>query len=399
MRLIYLEKEDLMPHQVPQDSVQADTLIQVYNAALDPSEWVEAIDRCVNHVGAASASVMSIDTLNPAGYTVNVMSNHIRTSATEEKLNYWLTELAKYDGEGHHIALRYPALSVFSDIDIWSNDSQLDQRPDYVFLREEFGIRRKIAARLSDNRRYIDAVGFHFPAVWEKPAEIHHRNLAQLVPHVAKAVEMGNLYDKLQKQHAAVLTALDHVGIGLVVLAPTGHVIVSNLEAKRILESGHGIRHSVENKLVYDTSANTVQLNNSIRDAAISKQQTVAERILSLRKTKDANPLIIEISPLRDHLQEINASTDSVLVQLIDVDCHQHCVADAFVKAFGLTDAEAAVTQLVLEGMTNQEIADSRNTSAQTVKSQISSLMRKAGVQSRVQLVRLVLKTDPPIHQ
>lgn len=52
-----------------------------------------------------------------------------------------------------------------------------------------------------------------------------------------------------------------------------------------------------------------------------------------------------------------------------------------------LTEAERDVALLTVKGMTVSEIADLRNTSAGTVKSQNNSIYRKARVRSRTQLL------------
>ena len=55
-----------------------------------------------------------------------------------------------------------------------------------------------------------------------------------------------------------------------------------------------------------------------------------------------------------------------------------------------LTKAEAQVAILVFEGMSNQEIADERQTAVRTVANQLASVFDKLGVGSRAELVRLL---------
>jgi DNA-binding CsgD family transcriptional regulator len=52
-----------------------------------------------------------------------------------------------------------------------------------------------------------------------------------------------------------------------------------------------------------------------------------------------------------------------------------------------LSRAEREVAVLVLEGLTNLEIARRRGTSARTVANQIASIYDKLGVSSRIELV------------
>jgi DNA-binding NarL/FixJ family response regulator len=51
-----------------------------------------------------------------------------------------------------------------------------------------------------------------------------------------------------------------------------------------------------------------------------------------------------------------------------------------------LTEAEAQVATLAVDGLTNAAIAEQRGTSLRTVANQMASILRKLGVQSRREL-------------
>lgn len=59
---------------------------------------------------------------------------------------------------------------------------------------------------------------------------------------------------------------------------------------------------------------------------------------------------------------------------------------------WGLSEAERDIAMLTTKGMSVAEIADLRQTSQGTVKSQNSSIYRKAGVNSRTQLIGLLIE-------
>ena len=56
-------------------------------------------------------------------------------------------------------------------------------------------------------------------------------------------------------------------------------------------------------------------------------------------------------------------------------------------SAATLSPAESEVARYLLEGRSNAEIASQRGSSARTVANQVSSLFRKLGVSSRLELV------------
>ncbi len=61
-----------------------------------------------------------------------------------------------------------------------------------------------------------------------------------------------------------------------------------------------------------------------------------------------------------------------------------------FITEHELSKREGEVLQLILEGKSNQEIADQLFVSLNTIKSHVSSVFSKTGVRRRTQLINLV---------
>ncbi len=63
----------------------------------------------------------------------------------------------------------------------------------------------------------------------------------------------------------------------------------------------------------------------------------------------------------------------------------------AMFAQWSLTEAKQDIALLTVNGMTVAEIAEARNTSRGTVKSQSNAIYRKAGVKDRTQVVGAVV--------
>jgi DNA-binding CsgD family transcriptional regulator len=61
-----------------------------------------------------------------------------------------------------------------------------------------------------------------------------------------------------------------------------------------------------------------------------------------------------------------------------------------FLERFGISDREAAVIGLLLEGASGKDIADKLYISAKTVENHVTNIYRKVGTKNRVQLFRLI---------
>jgi len=62
------------------------------------------------------------------------------------------------------------------------------------------------------------------------------------------------------------------------------------------------------------------------------------------------------------------------------------------VDQFKLTEREQSVLKLMVDGLTNQEIADQIYVSRSSVKNYVSTILSKLGVQNRIEAVRLAME-------
>ena len=73
---------------------------------------------------------------------------------------------------------------------------------------------------------------------------------------------------------------------------------------------------------------------------------------------------------------------------------------DGYFEQWQLSEAEKDIALLTIKGMTISEIADIRQTKQSTIKTQSSSIYKKAGVSSRAQrlLIEELLNNCGPSH-
>lgn len=65
---------------------------------------------------------------------------------------------------------------------------------------------------------------------------------------------------------------------------------------------------------------------------------------------------------------------------------------------YDLTDAESDICKLLAGGIKVDDIAESRNVTSGTVRSQIKTLFDKTNTSSQLDVVRLALKVNLPIN-
>jgi len=109
--------------------------------------------------------------------------------------------------------------------------------------------------------------------------------------------------------------------------------------------------------------------------------------------------LLLEVAPLRDFAAELEKNLSGSLITIIDPDNRTPLDIEKLSYAYRLSKAETVVCRYLVDGWTNSAIAEERSVSAETIKSQVNAIFRKTNTGKRSELIRLALKTSPPIRQ
>lgn len=143
------------------------------------------------------------------------------------------------------------------------------------------------------------------------------------------------------------------------------------------------------NRLFQESIARlTLTANGTGGDTAIT---------FSAQRRSGGHPLLVEVTPVRDADNELGDNLHGVTIMLLDPDSHSVIRTDLLAQWANLTTAEAEVCRLLVDGFSNLEIAERRDTQPNTIKSQVAKVLAKTGVRNRTELVRIACQTSPPI--
>ena len=373
-------------------------LPNIYDSAVDSSVWGNTLEKGAHAIGAKGAILLIIDQRPEGQYQVNHFSK-IWTRAPE-RVQMYNEKYGHYEKPVWDKLFTMPKQNLVLDTDFWADEPNLLERPDYRYLRENVGIVHKCAARLNDNMSWWDTLVVHFDEQQKSIPRQSISNISHLLPHVAKSVELSRAFDLLRQQHNAVLAALDHVKVGMCIALQNGDLVVRNSEANRILDEKDGLRVSPDGKLFCHQSERNAQLQSAIEDAtktACGKHTTHELLLINERSSKNES-LLTEVAPLSDYSAELEPHLKGALVTIIDPSNSQPFSVDKAAKAYGLTAAEAEVCRLLVDGNSTNLMAEKRDVSPETIKTQVKSVLQKTACNRRSDLIRLILKTTPPIE-
>ena len=373
------------------------TLPMIYDSAINADVWGDTLERGAANIGAKGALLLIIDQRPEGAFQIDHFSNI--WSRAPERAAMYNEKFSHYEKPVWDTLFSSPKQSLILDTEFWKDDPDLFDRPDYRYLKENVGIVHKCAARLNDNLSWWDTLVVHFDKQYSAIPDASVRAIKAILPHVAKSVELGRSFEILKSQYRAVLSALDYVQIGLCIALEDGTIIVRNEEAERILRECDGIKLDKTKKLYCQDTEKSAAIGQAIKVTGMTANGTCAmsEAIFSIDRPSGLKSLLIEIAPLRDYDRELESNLHGALVSIIDPENSAPFSARKVAIAYKLSAAESEVCALLVEGRSNLDIADIRNVSPETIKSQVKSILSKTNCQRRSDLIRLVLKTTPAI--
>lgn len=373
----------------------------IYDCAINESRWSEVIDSIVPYAGASGALLGSIrvtDADSEPAWSL-VSGSQCWRNIPQNKMAYIKQKFLPYQIKFWEKLSKKDKLGFILDTDAETDDDYLASREDYVFRREQLGIVRSVAYKLNDDLGWYDSFVAHFDEEYQVIPESSKTTIAELVPHLSKSVELSRTFSILKLRFKAVLAALDHVSIGICIVLPNRVVTVSNAEALRIFDETGVIRLNSQDRLVSNSEQVSALLNQAV-DKANQMPTIDSENYENVFRVEGdgGHSVLVESIHLSDSCGELGEPLNCAMVSIVDLSNTNFIDTERLCKVYKLTAAEKVVCSLLIHGHTNNEIADHRHVSPETIKSQISSIYSKTSIRNRSELIRLALKTSPPVN-
>lgn len=371
-----------------------ETLGMLHATPFGSQDWPQVLDAIAGLIGG-NGGLLFVHDEGPPELQISAASSHYLASDVELYL-----EAHARDDELRWVRMLDEAAprTLMTDADIWPDRRAYDAMPSVRFLRE-LDLYHRVAVRPCRHGGWKDALAVLFPARRGgiRPAEA--RRLSLLVPHLARAIETQRPFQLLLRRFGAVLAALDHLGLGVLIVREDGGVLVSNREAERILEADDGLRRGSRSRVRAADGEADLRLRAALQRAERAARLEEKERIttLALPRRAGGEPYLADVVPLRDHGDELGAGFRGVLLVVVDPDHRELISVEGLARSYGLSPMETLVCRMLAQGATLREIAETRGVSLDTVKTQSRAIYAKTGTRNRRELVRRAVSILPPL--
>ncbi len=161
------------------------------------------------------------------------------------------------------------------------------------------------------------------------------------------------------------------------------------------LSALEGLKDNFTSQIAVQMSTDAF-VERALDAAASPNEQTELPLLLGLGG--DGAAIFAEICPVDESRLTGRLGAGCRLLTLIDSSRPVRFDLSRISKFYQLSPSEADILGLIAEGHGNQEIAERRDRSPDTIKTQIKGLMRKTNSENRMDLVHMVRNLSSPVR-
>lgn len=384
----------------PEKPNSEDLVLRIYDTALNPALWPDVLQEVAWFCNARGAFIFELE-----GQGEDRRLNAVRASAIFDP-DIVRDYLAKHAEDELSDQEFFASRSRMTDAIELVPDTELSQvlgdqskgldvfdRP-HMKTQMSYGFKHRAGALLNKDDLYRDrfALQFSFDHGIVRPEDC--RAAEKLMPHLAKAISLARPANDIQRRYDSIARAMDHLKIGVSILDHDRRVVFKNEEFSRQMDLHRAFWVGNDGRLAFsqDKFDRSVQellgdTGNHGRYGARPRKEAVASGLDE--NGEEAFALCVEIAPLPSASDFGETALNGHVVYSLDTSQSYAVHTDKLRDLFALTKSEAEVVGLMAEGMTNQQIAESRTKSVHTVNTQVKAVLSKTRTANRTQLIRL----------
>jgi DNA-binding CsgD family transcriptional regulator/PAS domain-containing protein len=355
----------------------------IYDAALDPNLWPETLQSICAFVGVSQANLFAqdIESRQP-----------LLTYSWNTDPHYARLYFEKY----YKLNPMFPAGSfmevgkVHSPSDLVPEDELQQSRFYQEWVRPQ-GLIDALAVNLEKTDTRSATFALQVSEEDGRPTEAMRRRLELLVPHIRKAVAIGQVIEGHATHAAALTDTLDVLNAAVFLTDATGAIIFANSSGRSALALGSVAREAAGRLVLTDAKANQVLLDALALSAKGDSALGIKGLAIPIAAANGA-PWTANVLPLtsgaRRRAGASAAATAAVFVRTAGL--HTPSAMEKMARTYGLTPGEIRVLHGLVEVGGVPATAEALGISETTVKTHLKNLFEKTGVNRQGDLIKLV---------
>jgi len=359
-----------------------DLIEQIYDAALEPALWNDVVVSINEYVGGQACGIISKDSANQSGLT------HYYCGADPHYIQLYAETHSRFDP----LSTLPPPGQVVSIPDLVNYDEYRRGRFYQEWLRPQgcVDVANVVLEQSSPNSAVLLSVlsGAHMFD------DERRRRIAQIVPHLRRALLINKTIDLKQSEAATFADTLNGLSAGLFLVDAGCRIVHANSAGDEILRAGDFLR-SVNGQLV----ARDVKFNQTLRKVFADNFDALGVKGTALPLTAhDGERYLMHVLPLTSAARSLTGMTYKAVAALfvrkaaLDRPC-----GELVARMFELTPAELRVLLAIVDVGGVPETAAALGVAETTVKTHLHRVFAKTGTRRQADLVKLAAGFSSPL--
>jgi DNA-binding CsgD family transcriptional regulator len=362
----------------------------IYDSALDPSRWRGALRDVAAFVGGSGASLCSTNTRRVTG------ASHYDWGLQPGFAQSYFEKYIKCDPVtvGQFV---FDVEEVYSVVDFLPVEEWFESRFYKEFFQAHGWIDRVGATLEKSTTSFAACVVFRTER--DGLADEDTRTRMQLViPHIRRAVHIGNVIDLQETKAASFATLFDSLADGVLLVDGQGRIVFANTAAQEMLTDGIILRDTGGKLSAINTAADRA-LRSVFAAAPDGDSEVDVEGVALPLLSENSNQWLAHVLPLTSGETRRRAGTEysattAVFVRKVQLETPP--ILKTVATLYRLTPREISVLQALVEVGGVPAVADELGVSAATVRTHLKNLFEKTGMRRQADLVRLISGHQSP---
>jgi DNA-binding CsgD family transcriptional regulator len=356
-------------------------IADIYDAALEPARWSDVVVGINDFVGGRACGIISKDAVSKMGET------HYYCGVDPHYIKLYSDGYSRFDP----LARLPPLGEVVSIPDLVSYD-EYSRGPFYQeWLRPQGCVDvANVLLEKSDCPVLLTfLVGDHVMSGDMR------RRIAQVAPHVQRAVMINKAIEHRKSQTTTFADALDGLSAGVFLVDARCRIVHANAAGEELLGEDDFLR-SIGGQLV----ARDRHANHELREAITNFRVGVDAASAAFSLTADdGSQHVAHLLPLKSVVragsQAPSGAVAAVFVRKVELDGQAYGAPVS--RAFGLTPAELRVLLAIVEVGGVPETSERLGVAETTVKTHLYRVFAKTGSSRQADLVKLAAAFSGPL--
>jgi DNA-binding CsgD family transcriptional regulator/PAS domain-containing protein len=353
----------------------------IYDAALGCRSWSEVTQGLLTQV---EGQTLMMSTHHPKTGQVDILGWHGMSADSLQRY----PRFAPHDlwASGYIERRLYGRAAIGSHV---VEERQLERSFIYNEYLRQIGVYRLVGTVVPMDGGWHATLGLHRPRDGADFSLDEARRLERLLPHLQRALEVQRRLQQAEQVGRSVLSVLDRLSIGVIVLSASGRLVLANSAADTILRAADGLvrtpggLHAAHKEDDRRLQALIGGLRRGLAEGC------TAGGHLQLRRPSGQRAYSVMVAPGAPAMAD-GKGEPTILIFVSDPG--EAIVSETTVLAelFGFPPAEARLVLSLLSGVALPEFARQAGVTHNTARTLLSRAMARTETRSQLELVLLV---------